>query len=47
MNLTKITESDEYQEEYQPPMIEVVEIAIEQNILGGSGDAPDFYGEDY
>ena len=35
---------------YDSPDFEIVEIEFEQNILqggSGSGEAPDFYGEDY
>lgn len=33
---------------YDSPDFEIVEIEFEQNILqGGSGESPDYYGEDY
>lgn len=36
------------EEIYFAPDFEVVEIEFEQHILqGGSGEAPDYYGEDY
>jgi hypothetical protein len=52
MNLANVIQDEECKVEYQPPMFEVIDIAIEQNILAGSGDvtdsnALDFYGEDY
>lgn len=34
-------------EAYEAPAIEVMDIAIEQNILAGSGYSPDFDGEDW
>lgn len=38
----------EQERNYHSPDFEVVEIEFEQNILqGGSGETPDFYGEDY
>ena len=48
MNLANVIQ----EEEYQPPMFEVIEITIEQNILAGSDTASDLnglemYGEDY
>ena len=52
MNLANKIQDEECKVEYQPPMFEVIEITIVQNILAGSGDvtdsnALDFYGEDY
>ena len=41
-------EKKEQERNYHSPDFEVVEIEFEQNILqGGSGETPDFYGEDY
>ncbi|MDD2513381.1 MAG: hypothetical protein PHS71_09050 [Proteiniphilum sp.] len=38
----------EQERNYHSPDFEVVEIEFEQNILqGGSGEALDYYGEDY
>lgn len=38
----------EQERNYHSPDFEVVEIEFEQNIIqGGSGETPDYYGEDY
>mgnify|MGYP000848131432 FL=1 len=52
MNLANKIQDEECKVEYQPPMFEVIEITIEQNILAGSDTASDLdglemYGEDY
>ena len=47
MNLANVIQDEECKVEYQPPMFEVIDIAIEQSDTASDLDGLEMYGEDY